>query len=1334
MENVFLHLFNMSITAGWLVLAVVVLRLLLKKAPKWLTCLLWVLVAVRLVCPFSIESVLSLIPSAETVPPDTFFYETPVIDSGVPVVDSVINPVLSGSLAPTPMNSVNPTQVLTFIAALVWVAGMVAMAIYALVSTLRLRYKVRESVHLERNIRQCDHIATPFILGVFRPRIYLPSSLDGAAMVSVVAHEEAHLKRRDHWWKPLGFLLLTVYWFNPLLWVAYILLCRDIEAACDEKVVRDMDAHQRKAYSEALLSCSAPRRLVSACPLAFGETGVKARIKSVLHYKKPAFWIVIVAAVAVIVAAVCLLTNPKTEMPEDLDSYISQVILEQNKKETGDGIFACEAHEVFGTEEKGRTITVYALVYYHEYAYAEGELIERSGSCLPTAITVKKKGKAYQLLEYWVPGTEYAKDLQAKFPEAYHSQVLDFPAADLVALLKAKCLRQAEKNFGIEGKQYDTYCYNLAYMKLERDGNECLFCTSSLSSTFPYKGTYTLKERYLYLSVAGGTLTFRRDGDAFVFDRAGSTVTLEGMGASAIVDGVRFTPKIDRRTEYFEPLVTVSGMSHLPEDKRDALYKDVPSGNLPVLALTSPAEVDAFLAEYGEELNFDPEWDAPTPRERLEGLDDAFFADYSVLAVYYSAGSCSVTPQIVNLSYYKEQGRESILLAEVDVYEPQAGDMALGQWFMLAKVDKAAIKNADTVQAQVRQTIPEDYYFQAFTQPVRDLSKANPMSRWRLSDADQHQLQQMVDRLKWMDDALLDRNLQYDACFRLGDGVTYYLDWSGKVLYDGSRVAALTQEDINFFDLRLRLSGSASAVQAHVTGTMTGWNKAEDYLLLKVTQSDRDLGDTVKVYTRFYVGSVPSDGATVTVGYDGWPVEGDPMEVYAITMEMSGYADLEGGPPDPDRTFTGKVIKLSENGREALLECYDKEKFDTVWVYLPEGWTARIGDVYTITHTGSVDDSNPPRITPEHLSQLSTALTTTTSGTTASTTTTKSTTTTTTTAVTTTTTATTKPTTTPSPLSQPKAQFTLNCMGETILFTYEEDVRFFNVKSEERHSGLTIVSEEEKEPLEKDALRKLRYYGKMSDGTQVRCDVLPESGEVFCIGVGAGQKGQSGNDEQTVRAAILSSLRKMGYSYTETDMTVSVSSDGAGSYYAWVVAQNDTDGGVFIYAYPSGKYGWCIANMHLDVNNRFRKPNWTTDIDAPSQNEPNCKLIVLGKDITEGTKVFIHKDKGYAELPFTAILEELGATVDRNRSKTDFFIFYGSDEYKLVGLGCVLYLNSGLENWLQFPSGEYYSGFQGEVKGGEFMVNHRLTGLIFERFGVTCIVDYDTMTIEIKKI
>ena len=327
MESVFLHLVNMSITAGWLVLVVMVLRLVFRRAPKWIHCLLWALVALRLIFPLSIESAISLIPSAETVPVDTFLYETPIIHSGVPVVDNVVNPIISESLAPQPMDSVNPTQVVSTVATYVWVLGMVAMVLYALITTARLWWRVRESVSLRDNVRLCDRIATPFILGLFRPRIYLPTTLAAGDSASVLAHEQAHIRRRDHWWKPLGFLLLSVYWFHPLLWVGYILLCRDIEAACDEKVIHHMDVAQRKAYSASLLACSAPRHLITACPLAFGETGVKNRIKSVLNYKKPAFWIIIVAVVATVVAAVCLLTNPKTPAS---DTQVEQPITRFN--------------------------------------------------------------------------------------------------------------------------------------------------------------------------------------------------------------------------------------------------------------------------------------------------------------------------------------------------------------------------------------------------------------------------------------------------------------------------------------------------------------------------------------------------------------------------------------------------------------------------------------------------------------------------------------------------------------------------------------------------------------------------------------------------------------------------------------------------------------------------------------------------------------------------------------------------------------------------------------------------------------------------------------------
>ncbi len=310
MESLFLQILNMSITATWIVLAVCLLRFVLKKAPKWVNVALWGLVAFRLVCPFSFESVLSLLPSAQTVPTDITMTAEPVIHSGIPALNSTINPILSDSFAPNPGDSANPLQVVTFIASLVWIVGMVGMLLYAAISYIRLRKKTSESIVLEGNVFVCDRIDTPFILGLFRPRIYLPSSMEESDVSHVLAHENAHLARRDHWWKPLGFLLLTVHWFNPVLWLAYVLLCRDIELACDEKVIRNMDVQNKKDYSSALINCSVSRKSIAACPLAFGEVGVRNRIKTVLHYKKPTLWILIAAVILSCIAAVCLLTNP----------------------------------------------------------------------------------------------------------------------------------------------------------------------------------------------------------------------------------------------------------------------------------------------------------------------------------------------------------------------------------------------------------------------------------------------------------------------------------------------------------------------------------------------------------------------------------------------------------------------------------------------------------------------------------------------------------------------------------------------------------------------------------------------------------------------------------------------------------------------------------------------------------------------------------------------------------------------------------------------------------------------------------------------------------------
>lgn len=312
METLFLKLVNLSLSAGWLVLAVLVLRLVFRRAPRWIFCLLWGLVALRLACPFSIESALSLLPSAQVVPTETVGITAPVVHTGIPAVNAAVNPILADTLAPAAGSGVSPARAAAILLSRLWLAGAVLMALYALGSWLLLGRRLRTATRLRDNIRQSETVETPFVLGLFRPVIYLPYRVAEGDLPYVIAHEEAHIRRRDHWWKPLGFALLAVYWFQPLLWLAYWLLCRDIEGACDEKVIREMEAEDRRGYAAALLRWSVRPGHIAACPLAFGEVGVKKRVKAVMGYKKPAFWIIAGALIACAAAAVCFLTDPVT--------------------------------------------------------------------------------------------------------------------------------------------------------------------------------------------------------------------------------------------------------------------------------------------------------------------------------------------------------------------------------------------------------------------------------------------------------------------------------------------------------------------------------------------------------------------------------------------------------------------------------------------------------------------------------------------------------------------------------------------------------------------------------------------------------------------------------------------------------------------------------------------------------------------------------------------------------------------------------------------------------------------------------------------------------------
>ena len=313
MDDVFLKLVNLSISASWLILAVLVLRVVLKKAPKWVMPLLWGVVALRLVCLFSIESALSLIPSAETIPTEIVTETRESVLYEQATLDIVTNPTLP-SAAEVPVGvSRQQAQVDFNIYSVLWLAGMAALLVHALVSAGKLKRKLATAILLRDNIYESEFVDSPFVFGVVKPNIYLPMHMDEGTAAYVIAHERAHLARRDHWWKVLGYLVLALHWFNPLVWVAYILFCRDIELACDEKVVKGLDGAARADYSQALLSCAAPKRAVAACPLAFGEGNIKTRVKSALHYKKPAFWVAAAAVLAVVIMAVCFLTNPRSE-------------------------------------------------------------------------------------------------------------------------------------------------------------------------------------------------------------------------------------------------------------------------------------------------------------------------------------------------------------------------------------------------------------------------------------------------------------------------------------------------------------------------------------------------------------------------------------------------------------------------------------------------------------------------------------------------------------------------------------------------------------------------------------------------------------------------------------------------------------------------------------------------------------------------------------------------------------------------------------------------------------------------------------------------------------
>ena len=680
MSEVFLKLLNLSITASWLILAVILIRPLLRKAPKWINCALWALVAIRLVCPFSFESSLSLVPSAETVN-TTHYLAKPYVQSGVDVIDHAANSYLGdhyfeGVTVATRESLSNP---ITFIS-LIWLIGVAALLLYALISYIKLKKSVGASIAIKDNIMACDDVKSPFILGIIKPVIYVPSSMTGETLTCVMNHEMAHIKRHDHWWKPLGYLLLTVYWFNPLCWLAYILLCRDIEMACDEKVIRNMNRDEKATYSQALLNCNFPRKKIAACPLAFGEIGVKERVKSVLNYKKPAFWIIVVAVIACVAVAVCFMTNPKDNEPdlsflnyENACSLVADVtdvdtIYYPPTNKNEDGIISIGY-------VNGNELAKYLDTVSWQKWKAPQEGLSSPGSiefCISDdyRITVYQKPRwavvtyGDEVRYYKTHGGDYADAVKLFYTGADNqSNVMQATVIEIEN--GAMLVKPVEGAWELNSSDL----FRIPIQNMEASPEPRIGDTIEVEYDGGILETYPASlENIIYISV--------------VEQSVGRSYTYNVAFANWTDDNQIYAAALNHET------MAISSVQHLPIYKCDFV-----------------AELDSFKVIFSDILTMDSGLDeAPSFDYITAAYNDSFFNEKSLILVYIptSSGSYRFGVSDVNCD-----GKSLCVYIE-QLNNPEVHDAMMSGWFAVVEVDKEEIAFCKSFDAQLGKTLSEE--------------------------------------------------------------------------------------------------------------------------------------------------------------------------------------------------------------------------------------------------------------------------------------------------------------------------------------------------------------------------------------------------------------------------------------------------------------------------------------------------------------------------------------------------------------------------------------------------------------------------------------------------
>ncbi len=747
MSGIFLDALNLSITAGWIVLAVIFIRLLLKKAPKWLNCLLWGLVGIRLVFPFSLESVLSFIPTKQTFPDELItttnsYYHT--IDSGVDAVDRVITPVLRDT-SPSALES------MILWASYIWLAGIAAMLIYTALSYILLKRKVRTATPLYDNIKQSEAVMSPFILGFIRPKIYLPYSLEERNLELVLAHEKAHLKRLDHLIKPIAFLILSVYWFNPLLWVAYILLCRDIELACDERVVKAMEKEERQAYSRALLDNSVNRRLLSACPLAFGEVGVKARIKRVMSYKRPAFWIIIAGLVISLIAAVCLLTSPPKARNSDYmgtDGYTDcegvDIVITDMQLNSDEPYITIEI-----VNEKGREITFGEEFHIYRKSY-----LGRKDCCgdnhywhlIARVIKEKRESRKFNLkgfeldsfgtyqleFKFTIRGEEKKKYTATAEFARLNSKTLNgkYDAKEVVYLDEGLSFAPSEKSFPVFEFSGNTLFViehygldssvtsnigNLERIDLYNEDFETLFKTPEAFTVYDTEkfmknneSAWIVKHNRDKISADYLYVLRQKDGKLFIcyaFENSGERsvhymLWLKNAEEIFATDGDYSTETV--RVGYNgEARDMLFGMAV----NKLSMYSSSLE-HCPLIEINSLGALNSFKKEFSKLLRLDgPIGEYRSFNEAVAECDEEFFESNTLFLTYITAAS---TDYIYESTGLYCDGKD-LLIKFIRKSHP-VGDTAMSGWFGVTKINRQLVKDCERFNATLAYNLTYNTY------------------------------------------------------------------------------------------------------------------------------------------------------------------------------------------------------------------------------------------------------------------------------------------------------------------------------------------------------------------------------------------------------------------------------------------------------------------------------------------------------------------------------------------------------------------------------------------------------------------------------------------------